>query len=355
MTRQCTKPKRPRNSAWFKEKVILAEALESWVVLDEEQMAFLVDNGDTVTISQVSKEIPTLVASQTDDLDAFNYDCDEVPSASAVLMANFCLYDSAAPSDVPTHDTYLDNQIIDQSVKEMQYFERLIFTDTDIDITNDSNMISYEQYLKETKNAVVQDTSPSAQQEAMIMSVIEEITNQVEQHDALPVIDSEETLELAEESRLKMHAKQNDPFVKEKKVNITPIDYVALKKLSEHFILPRVTIMGLLPIEGYKGQFMGSSTHGQSYTSSNAPYWPIPTKNATLNDEEAQGKMGFALNLLTKLTQVSHHTVCHAGNPCELVNDPRVKICDPIIEEIQGSLLAGVCNRPVPRSFFGEL
>ncbi|GKD45594.1 hypothetical protein Tco_1270239 [Tanacetum coccineum] len=38
----------------------------------------------------------------------------------------------------------------------------------------------------------------------------------------------------------------------------------------------KVKIMGLLPIEGYKGQFKGQSTHGQSYTSSNAPYWPIP-------------------------------------------------------------------------------
>ncbi|GKC77568.1 hypothetical protein Tco_1128342 [Tanacetum coccineum] len=138
------------------------------------------NTGLGVQHGQAFQEIPTLAAFQTDDLDAFDSDCDEAPSASAVLMANFCLYDSAAPSDVPTHDTYLDNQIIDQSVKEMQYFERLIFTDTDIDITNDSNMISYEQYLKETKNAVVQDTSPSAQQEAMIMSVIEEITYQVE-------------------------------------------------------------------------------------------------------------------------------------------------------------------------------
>ncbi|GJV03697.1 hypothetical protein Tco_1337266 [Tanacetum coccineum] len=90
----CTKPKRPRSSTWFKEKAMLAEALESG-------------------------EIPTLAAFQTDDLDAFDSDCDEAPSTSAVLMANFCLYDSVAPSDVPTHDTYLDNQIIDQSVKEM--------------------------------------------------------------------------------------------------------------------------------------------------------------------------------------------------------------------------------------------
>ncbi|GJX80359.1 hypothetical protein Tco_0328508 [Tanacetum coccineum] len=57
---QCTKPKRPRNSAWFKEKMLLAEALESGVVLDEEYMEFLADNGDTITIGKDSQEIPTL-------------------------------------------------------------------------------------------------------------------------------------------------------------------------------------------------------------------------------------------------------------------------------------------------------
>ncbi|GKC77521.1 hypothetical protein Tco_1128295 [Tanacetum coccineum] len=58
----------------------------------------------------------------------------------------------------------------------------------------------------------------------------------VKHHDALSVIDTEETLVLAEESRLKMHAKQNDPIAKEKKVNTTPIDYAALNKLSEQFV-----------------------------------------------------------------------------------------------------------------------
>ncbi|GKC93548.1 hypothetical protein Tco_1158990, partial [Tanacetum coccineum] len=41
MARQCTQPKRPRNSAWFKKKLMLAEAQESSQVLDEEQLAFL--------------------------------------------------------------------------------------------------------------------------------------------------------------------------------------------------------------------------------------------------------------------------------------------------------------------------
>ncbi|GJT36082.1 ribonuclease H-like domain-containing protein [Tanacetum coccineum] len=58
----------------------------------------------------------------------------------------------------------------------------------------------------------------------------------VKKHDPLFVIDSEETLDLAEATRLKMNEKQNDPIVKEKKVNIKLIDYDSLNKLSEHFV-----------------------------------------------------------------------------------------------------------------------
>ncbi|GKC74229.1 retrovirus-related pol polyprotein from transposon TNT 1-94, partial [Tanacetum coccineum] len=43
MARQCTHPKRPRNAAWFKEKLMLAEAQEAGQILDEEQLAFLAD------------------------------------------------------------------------------------------------------------------------------------------------------------------------------------------------------------------------------------------------------------------------------------------------------------------------
>nr|GEV55072.1 hypothetical protein [Tanacetum cinerariifolium] len=64
-------PKKPRNSTWFKEMAMLAETLESSVVLDEEHMGFLADNKDTFTTCQQSQEIPTPVAFQTDDLDAF--------------------------------------------------------------------------------------------------------------------------------------------------------------------------------------------------------------------------------------------------------------------------------------------
>nr|GFA34394.1 hypothetical protein [Tanacetum cinerariifolium]GFA39826.1 hypothetical protein [Tanacetum cinerariifolium] len=64
MARQCTQPKRLRNAAWFKEKLMLAEAQEAVQILDEKQLAFLVDP-----------------------------DCDDLSSAKAVLMVNLSSYD----------------------------------------------------------------------------------------------------------------------------------------------------------------------------------------------------------------------------------------------------------------------
>nr|GEZ00553.1 hypothetical protein [Tanacetum cinerariifolium] len=98
MARQCIKPKRPRNSAWFKEKLLLVQAKEVGQELDDEQLAFLADprvveNQDTQTI------ITHNAAFQTDDLDAFDSDCDEAPGVKAVLMANLSIYDSNVISE----------------------------------------------------------------------------------------------------------------------------------------------------------------------------------------------------------------------------------------------------------------
>ncbi|GKE13489.1 retrovirus-related pol polyprotein from transposon TNT 1-94, partial [Tanacetum coccineum] len=75
MAKQCTQPKKPRSSAWFKEKLMLAEAQE--------------------------------VAFQTEDLDAYDSDCDDISSAKAVLMENL----SSCDPDVPYSDSYPNDMI----------------------------------------------------------------------------------------------------------------------------------------------------------------------------------------------------------------------------------------------------
>ncbi|GKA72600.1 retrovirus-related pol polyprotein from transposon TNT 1-94 [Tanacetum coccineum] len=177
---QCTKPKRPKNSAWFKENMLLTKALESGAYLDLEQLAFLADNGDTIVLAQASKEILTSSAFQTDDLDAFDSDCYDVSSAKAVLMANLSSYDSDVLLKVPFHDTNIENDMSYQSVQETQCSEQpFVDNDTEIDITSDSNIISYEQYLQETENPVVQNTISSTHQDELLIAVIEEMSSQV--------------------------------------------------------------------------------------------------------------------------------------------------------------------------------
>ncbi|GJU96180.1 retrovirus-related pol polyprotein from transposon TNT 1-94 [Tanacetum coccineum] len=176
MARQCTQPKRPRNAAWFKDKAMLAEAQESSQILDEEQLAFLVDLG--ILDSQAAQTtIPNNVAFQTKDLDAYDSDCDDVSTTQAVQMANLSNYRSDVISEVP-HSEPCHHDMDNQSVHAMQDFKQtLVVNFTDNKITSDSNIIPYSQYLQETQQAVVQDTNLYAQQDSMILSVIEQILN----------------------------------------------------------------------------------------------------------------------------------------------------------------------------------
>ncbi|GJW42129.1 retrovirus-related pol polyprotein from transposon TNT 1-94 [Tanacetum coccineum] len=181
MARQCTQPKRPRNAAWYKDKAMLAEAQEAGQILDEEQLAFLADPGvpDGQAVQTI---IPNNAAFQTEDLDTYDSDCDDISNAKAVLMANISNYGSDVISEVPHSETYL-NDMENQSVHAMQDFEQSPVVDfTDNEIHSDSNIIPYSQYLQETQLTTVQDTTLQAQQDSMILSVIEQMSKQMINH-----------------------------------------------------------------------------------------------------------------------------------------------------------------------------
>ncbi|GJU81106.1 hypothetical protein Tco_1283471 [Tanacetum coccineum] len=59
--------------------------------------------------------------------------------------------------------------------------------------------------------------------------------NVIKNTSAIVILDSEETLMLAEESHSKMLLKQQDLMMLEKNVNTTPVDYAALNQLSQDF------------------------------------------------------------------------------------------------------------------------
>ncbi|GKD23865.1 hypothetical protein Tco_1225568 [Tanacetum coccineum] len=127
---------------------MLAEAQEAGQILDEEQLAFLADPGIPAT----------------------------------VLMANISNYVSDVISEVPNSETYL-NDMDNQSVLALQDFKQSsVMNFTDNKISSDSNIIPYSQYLQETQQAIVQDTNLQAQQDSMILSVIEKMSEQMINH-----------------------------------------------------------------------------------------------------------------------------------------------------------------------------
>ncbi|GKB36190.1 putative ribonuclease H-like domain-containing protein [Tanacetum coccineum] len=144
MARKCTQPKRPRNIARYKDKAMLAEAQEAGHILDEEQLAFLAD--PRVSDGQaVQTIISNNAAFQTEDLDTYDSDCDDISNAKAVLMANISNYGSDVILEVPHSETYL-NDMENQSVHVMQDFEQtsaMDFKDNEIHSDTNSNIIPY--------------------------------------------------------------------------------------------------------------------------------------------------------------------------------------------------------------------
>ncbi|GJR80935.1 retrovirus-related pol polyprotein from transposon TNT 1-94 [Tanacetum coccineum] len=178
IAKQCTKPKRKRDETWFNDKVLLVQAQAGGQALTEEEIAFLADPG--LPDIQTSQTVITHNAAyQADDLDAYDSDCDELNSAKIALMANLSRNGSDALTEVHNQDN-LNYDLFNQSGQIMTSSEQ--FNDvsqSETDITSDSNIIPYSQYLSETQQETVQNSNSSAQQDVLILSMFDQLSTQV--------------------------------------------------------------------------------------------------------------------------------------------------------------------------------
>ncbi|GJY08217.1 retrovirus-related pol polyprotein from transposon TNT 1-94 [Tanacetum coccineum] len=149
----CTKPKRKWDDSWFKDKVLLVQAQANGQILHEEELAFLADPGTAE--GQATQTIITHnVTYQADDLDVYDSDYDELNTAKVALMVNLSHYGS---------DDLAESNVVNHSETE---------------ITSDSNIIPYSQYVTESQQAAVQNYNSSAQQDALILFVIKQLKTQ---------------------------------------------------------------------------------------------------------------------------------------------------------------------------------
>ncbi|GJX33122.1 hypothetical protein Tco_0242977, partial [Tanacetum coccineum] len=143
MSKQCTKPRRKLDDSWFKDKVLLVQDQASGQILHEEELAFLADPG--IPEAQATQTVITHNAAyQADDLDAYDSDCDELNTAKVALMVNLSHYGSDVLVGVHNHDN-VNNNMINQVVQ----------------------MMPFSEYCSST------------QQDALILSVIEQLKPQV--------------------------------------------------------------------------------------------------------------------------------------------------------------------------------
>ncbi|GJX56187.1 retrovirus-related pol polyprotein from transposon TNT 1-94 [Tanacetum coccineum] len=101
IARECPQPKRPQDSDYFKDKMLLMNAHENGVVLDEEQLLFLA--GEHVT--NFDDDVDDLALNvdhvfEADQCDAFDSDVDEAPHPQDLVYGNL-----TSEEDGPAYDS----------------------------------------------------------------------------------------------------------------------------------------------------------------------------------------------------------------------------------------------------------
>nr|GFB70265.1 hypothetical protein [Tanacetum cinerariifolium] len=116
-----------------------------------------------------------------DDCDAFDYDMDEAPTVQTMFMANLSSanpvtdeagpsYDSNNLSEVQDHDDYQDAVCAHHEEHAMHDSVQLNHVvNSHADYTSDSNMIPYDQYVKDNEVPVVHSNVSSVPNDAYMM------------------------------------------------------------------------------------------------------------------------------------------------------------------------------------------
>ncbi|GJY31477.1 hypothetical protein Tco_0414972 [Tanacetum coccineum] len=167
--------------------MLLMQAQENGVVLDEEQLLFLAGGQDNAIDEDVDEQpVQDLALNvdnvfQADDCDAYDSDVDESPTAQTMFMANLSsvdpVYDEAGPfydsdilSEAQDHDHFQDAICEHHEEHRMQDdVQPSYIVDSHADYMSDSNMTPYDQYVKDNAVPVVQNNASTVLNDMYLM------------------------------------------------------------------------------------------------------------------------------------------------------------------------------------------
>ncbi|GJR66189.1 hypothetical protein Tco_0012254 [Tanacetum coccineum] len=138
----------------FKDKVLLVQAQASGQYLHEEELAFLADLG--IPEGQATQNVITHNAAyQADDLDAYDSDYDELNTAKAALMANLSHYCSDALSEVAVQNSNSSAQQDNLILSVIEHLKTQVFHCTKTNLenksVNDTLTVELERYKEQVK------------------------------------------------------------------------------------------------------------------------------------------------------------------------------------------------------------
>nr|GEX08435.1 retrovirus-related Pol polyprotein from transposon TNT 1-94 [Tanacetum cinerariifolium] len=162
-------------------------AQENGVALDAEQLLFLAGGQDNAFDDDVDEQpVQDFVLNvdnvfQADDCDTFDSDVDEASMTQTMFMANMSsadpITDEARPAhdsdilfEVQDHDHYQDDVCAHHEEHAMHDSVQLNhIVESHADYTSDSNVIPYDQYVKDNEVPVVQSNVSSIPNDAFMM------------------------------------------------------------------------------------------------------------------------------------------------------------------------------------------
>ncbi|GJU85550.1 hypothetical protein Tco_1293096 [Tanacetum coccineum] len=163
----------------LKQHMLLAQLQEAGIQLSKDQLVILADTRERIDFGLGAFTVTTNALFQADGVEVYDSDCDDVPNAQPSFMANISNYGSDALAEVHNPDN-MDNNMINHGVQVKPSSEQSsVVNNSETEITSDSNIIPYSQYVKESQQIAVQNSNLSAQQDALILSVTGQLKSQV--------------------------------------------------------------------------------------------------------------------------------------------------------------------------------
>ncbi|GJT86114.1 hypothetical protein Tco_1067831 [Tanacetum coccineum] len=189
------------------DKAMLVEAHEDGIILDEEQLTFLADpevpNGQAIQTI-----IPNNAALQTQDLDTYDSNCDDISNPQAVLMGNISNYGFDVISEAQQDSMILSviEQMSEQIINHVNYWEK-----ANKEHSNETVTTELKRYKERVKTFEQRLNIDLSSHEKMIDSQMDDMIKE------------------------KLALKEQDPEAIKQNISHKPIGYEKLNKPSEDF------------------------------------------------------------------------------------------------------------------------